>query len=139
MPPAKPIVSDLGAPPSLDWIPLERLVVDKRYQRALGVKNERHVRRISSGFRWNRYQPIVVTEAGDNFAVIDGQHRLAAARLQARHELIVGTRAVSVSTGSGKSVTYTATDLGKLDAYIASLRVQLGQSSGYGRPFVPTF
>jgi len=81
MPPAKPIVSDLGAPPSLDWIPLERLVVDKRYQRALGVKNERHVRRISSGFRWNRYQPIVVTEAGDNFAVIDGQHRLAAARL----------------------------------------------------------
>lgn len=58
---------------------------------------------------------------------------------QARHELIVGTRAVSVSTGSGKSVTYTATDLGKLDAYIASLRVQLGQSSGFSRPFVPTF
>ena len=54
-------------------------------------------------------------------------------------ELIVGTRAVSVSTGSGKSVTYTATDLGKLDAYIASLRVQLGQASGFGLPFVPTF
>jgi len=58
---------------------------------------------------------------------------------QARHELIVGTRAVSVSTGSGKSVTYTATDLGKLDAYIATLRVQLGQASGFGQPFVPTF
>ncbi|WP_425065109.1 gpW family head-tail joining protein [Reyranella sp.] len=58
---------------------------------------------------------------------------------QARHELIVGNRPVSVSTGSGKSVTYTATDLGKLDAYIASLRKQLGQPTGVGLPFVPTF
>lgn len=58
---------------------------------------------------------------------------------QARHELIVGTKAVSVSTGSGKSVTFTATDIGKLDVYIASLRTQLGQASGLGRPFVPTF
>lgn len=58
---------------------------------------------------------------------------------QARHELIVGTKAVSVSTGSGKSVTYTATDLGKLDAYIVSLRKQLGQSTGVGLAFVPTF
>ena len=58
---------------------------------------------------------------------------------QARHELLLGTRAVSVSTGSGKSVTYTATDIGKIDAYIASLRKQLGQPTGVGLPFVPTF
>lgn len=58
---------------------------------------------------------------------------------QARHELLLGTRAVSVSTGSGKSVTYAATDIGKLDVYIASLRTQLGQASGLGLPFVPTF
>jgi len=58
---------------------------------------------------------------------------------QARHELILGNHAVSVSSASGKSVTFSATDLGKLDSYIASLRRQLGQPSGLGRPFVPTF
>ena len=58
---------------------------------------------------------------------------------QARHELIVGNKAVSVSSSSGKSVTYTAAELTKLDAYIASLKAQLGQASGYGYPFVPTF
>ncbi len=78
---AKIVASNLGAPPSLDWIPLDRLTIDSRYQRALGNKNERHVRRIVAHFSWNRYQPIVVTESGDKFAVIDGQHRLAAAVL----------------------------------------------------------
>lgn len=58
---------------------------------------------------------------------------------QARHELMLGRAAVSVSSGSGKSVSYTATDLGKLDLYIASLRRQLGQDTGLGAPFVPTF
>lgn len=58
---------------------------------------------------------------------------------QARHELLIGERAVSVSSSSGKSVTFTATDIGKLDVYIASLRAQLGQASGLSRPFVPTF
>ncbi len=58
---------------------------------------------------------------------------------QARHELLIGTRAVSVSTSSGKSVSFTATDIGKLDVYIASLRNQLGLVSGLSQPFVPTF
>ena len=58
---------------------------------------------------------------------------------QARHELVIGNKAVSVSSSSGKSVSYTEADLGKLDAYIASLKAQLGQPSGLGYPFVPTF
>ncbi len=77
---SKPVV-ELGTPPSLDWIALERLTVDKRYQRAMGEKNQRHVRRIAGAFRWNYYQPIIVTESGSQYAVIDGQHRLAAAKL----------------------------------------------------------
>lgn len=58
---------------------------------------------------------------------------------QARHELIMGNKAVTVSTGSGKSVSFAATDLGKLDAYIVSLRAQLGLATGVGFPLVPTF
>lgn len=58
---------------------------------------------------------------------------------QARHELIMGNKAVSVSTSSGRSVSFAATDLAKLDNYIVSLRSQLGQETGAGFPFVPTF
>jgi hypothetical protein len=45
-----------------------------------------HINRILRGFNWNRYQPIVVTEQDDGrYAVIDGQHRLEAAK---KHPLI---------------------------------------------------
>lgn len=52
---------------------------------------------------------------------------------QARHELALGVRAVSISSSSGKSVTYSAATLGQLDSYIASLQRQLGQRAS--RPF----
>ena len=58
---------------------------------------------------------------------------------QARHELMLGDKAVSISSGSGKSLSFAATDLGKLDLYIASLRRQLGQDPGLGAPLVPFF
>ncbi|MBR2813465.1 MAG: hypothetical protein IKE60_02360 [Reyranella sp.] len=58
---------------------------------------------------------------------------------QARHELILGNKAASVSSSSGKSVTFTASDLAKLDTYIASLRAQLGQATGLSGPFFPVF
>ena len=48
----------------------------------------------------------------------------------ARHQIAIGGNPQSVSTGSGKSVTYSATTLGQLDAYIASLRRQLGLPTG---------
>lgn len=57
---------------------------------------------------------------------------------EARHELLIGSRAVSVTTGSGKSVSFTESDLGRLDLYIADLKRQLGQDPG-GRPFVASF
>jgi hypothetical protein len=45
---------------------------------------------------------------------------------QALHELNIGRRAVSISSSSGKSVSFTAADVGKLQTYIDSLRRQLG-------------
>ncbi len=48
---------------------------------------------------------------------------------QAEFDLVTGGRAVTVSSGSGRSVTYAQADLGKLQAYIASLRRQLGIST----------
>jgi len=58
--------------------------------------------------------------------------RLAEAE-QALHELTIGGRAVSISSG-GKTVSYTAGDLSRLDQYIASLKRQLGVSGAVAKP-----
>lgn len=75
--------TDLGARPKVVWLDLALLVVDQRYQREVNV---RHVNRIVRAFNWNCYQPIVVCEREDGtYAVIDGQHRLEAAK---KHPLV---------------------------------------------------
>ena len=77
---------ELGALPRSDWIVLADLHVDKIYQRDIGKLGHAHVNRIARLFNWNCYQPIVVAaRAAGGFTVIDGQHRLEAAR---RHPLI---------------------------------------------------
>lgn len=51
----------------------------------------------------------------------------------ARHELMIGGKAVSISSG-GKTVSYTAGDLVRLDQYIASLKRQLGIEGAVAKP-----
>lgn len=73
---------DIGPAPRLDWLPLDQLSVDRRYQRDMGKDNWAQVNRIVREWTWLHYQPIVVAPAaeGEGFVVIDGQHRLEAAR-----------------------------------------------------------
>lgn len=59
--------------------------------------------------------------------------------LQARHDILVGKKAVSISSSSGRSLTFDRANLAALEAYIAGLRVKLGQPSGVSRPIVPLF
>lgn len=64
---------------------MEALQVDQRYQRAITENGRKRVRKIAKGFRWARFGALLVAgpdELGD-YAVIDGQHRLEAARLLA--------------------------------------------------------
>lgn len=73
---------DPGALPVLQWMPLDALVIDDRYQRPLAVGNWRSIEAIASNFQWSRFAPILVAPVEDGrFAVIDGQHRAHAARL----------------------------------------------------------
>jgi hypothetical protein len=51
---------------------------------------------------------------------------------QALHDLVTGVKAVTVSSSSGKSVTYTKADVGQLQAYITYLQRQLGISQSIG-------
>lgn len=55
--------------------------------------------------------------------------RLAEAEL-ARHKLLTGTMVITLDFGDVGSTTYKATDIDKLEAYIASLRSQLSASDG---------
>lgn len=84
--------TDLGPPPRLEWLPVAELGVDRRYQREMGSANWAHVNRILREWTWLHYQPIVVapraggaTDGGARYVVVDGQHRLEAAR---KHPLI---------------------------------------------------
>jgi hypothetical protein len=73
--------ADLGTKPRVVWLDLGLLTVDKTYQREVGKAGITHINRILQAFNWNCYQPIVVSERDDGtYAVIDGQHRLEAAK-----------------------------------------------------------
>lgn len=51
----------------------------------------------------------------------------------AHHELMIGTREVSVSWSDGQQVTYRKTDVTELRRYIASLRQEIAEITGEGR------
>lgn len=79
--------ADVGPAPTLKWIAIDKLSVDRRYQRELGEKNRAHINRIVREFNWLYFQPICVAPAatGGGYLVIDGQHRLEAAK---KHPLV---------------------------------------------------
>jgi hypothetical protein len=71
-----------GTPPQLDWIRIDRLVVDESYQRALSLAGIRNIRTIAENFRWSSFSPVIVSPVvGGRFAIVDGQHRTTAAAL----------------------------------------------------------
>lgn len=78
--------SDLGQPGALEWIELQDLYIDPRYQRAVLAPGRKNVGRIVKGFNWSLFSPLVVAERSPGpdsrrrFAVIDGQHRAIGAK-----------------------------------------------------------
>jgi hypothetical protein len=73
-----PIVGD---PPAIQWIPLDRLLVDDSYQRGMDQQqSQKVIASIAQGWDWRLCQPLMVSARGGAMYVIDGQHRLEAAR-----------------------------------------------------------
>lgn len=73
-----------GAPPSLEWIPLDQLNIDEGYQRSIENETSRRlIKRIAISWDWDLCQPLSVSRRTDgDLYVVDGQHRLSAARLR---------------------------------------------------------
>jgi len=74
---------ELGAEPRLAWIPKDKLVVDRRYQRDVSERRgQRIIRRMLEKFSWRKFQPPTIADLGDGtFAIIDGQHRVEGCKL----------------------------------------------------------
>jgi len=80
---------DFGSPPELLWLPVERLRIDREYQRSIETKaSQKLIARIAAAFRWSSFQAILVcpVSAGEQTGpdqqwwIIDGQHRSEGAR-----------------------------------------------------------
>jgi hypothetical protein len=74
----------LGRLPVLQFVPPSELQIDATYQRSLEASNSQTlIRKIAQFWNWDLCQPLVVARrAGGELFVIDGQHRLEAARLR---------------------------------------------------------
>lgn len=71
-----------GPAPVLQWIGLDKLLIDDRYQRPLAKGNWKAIQTIAANFRWSRFGAVLVAPVeGGMFAIIDGQHRVHAAAL----------------------------------------------------------
>jgi len=74
-----------GVPPSIEWQAVGALEVDPAYQRSLEAKESRGlIRTIARHWDWRLCAPLTVSRRIDpgGLFVIDGQHRLEAARLR---------------------------------------------------------
>ncbi len=79
-PPKEPISP--GPAPMLDWIAIDKLVVDDTYQRPISKGGVTNIRKIASAFDWSKFAPVIVAPVeGGLFAIVDGQHRTTAAAL----------------------------------------------------------
>lgn len=76
-----PQMSELGAKPELKWLLLEQLQVDNSYQRDTQSSASRaSIRYLKRNFCWANCGALIVCKDEDKYNVIDGQHRLEAAR-----------------------------------------------------------
>ena len=73
-----------GAPPSIEWQSVDALLVDESYQRtADGPQSVKLIQGIAEDWDWRLCAPLTVAKRSDDrLFVIDGQHRLEAAKLR---------------------------------------------------------
>ena len=72
-----------GPAPFLEWIEINKLVVDVTYQREIGRRGATNVNQIAENFDWSKFAPVIVAPVeGGQFAIVDGQHRTTAAMLR---------------------------------------------------------
>lgn len=117
----------LGAMPALQYAPPSHLAVDRSYQRSLEASaSQSLIRKIAQYWNWDLCQPLVVSRReGGSLFVIDGQHRLEAARLRGDIQqlpcVIVSYADVADEAASFVNLNQQRRALSKLDLFKAAL------------------
>jgi hypothetical protein len=71
----------VGDPPAIQWVGVGQLLIEPSYQRAADSRqSQRMIGTIAANWDWRLCQPLMVSRRADALWVIDGQHRLLAAR-----------------------------------------------------------
>ena len=72
-----------AALPDLEFVPIDQLIIDDRYQRSVANRGKSNIVKIAHNFDWSKFSPVVLSRREDGtFAIIDGQHRTHAAALR---------------------------------------------------------
>jgi hypothetical protein len=73
----------IGEPPAVQFIGVERLAIDRSYQRGTQSKNsQRLIEGIAARWDWRLCTPLLVANREGGLWIIDGQHRWEAAKLR---------------------------------------------------------
>lgn len=122
----------LGRMPTLQFVLPGELAVDESYQRSVDNDESRAlIRRIAAGWNWDLCQPLVVARRGrvaggePGLFVIDGQHRLLAARLRGDipqlPAVIVEYSSAAEEAANFVSLNQQRRPLNRLDVFRAAL------------------
>lgn len=72
---------DYGQRPELGWLPVALLSVDETYQRKIDSRrSQAAIENIVQSFKWSCFGTALVTQKDEGWLIIDGQHRVEAAR-----------------------------------------------------------
>lgn len=75
------VLAPIGDPPSIQLVAPARLKIDETYQRTIsGKDSQAAIARYAHAWDWRLCVPLLVSQRDDGLYVIDGQHRLEAAR-----------------------------------------------------------
>jgi len=117
----------LGRMPVLQFVPPSELKIDATYQRSLEASTSQTlVRKIAQFWNWDLCQPLVVARRTDgDLFVIDGQHRLEAARVRGDIAqlpcVVVGYESTADEAASFVHLNQQRRPLGKLDLFKAAV------------------
>jgi len=106
---------------ALRLVPVSSLRIDASYQRRVSRGGERTMRTMAKAFSWARFGAICVAPYGDDYVIIDGQHRaIVAASLNIEHIPAVITTADYVSQAdSFIGINNIRTGVGPIDRFRA--------------------
>lgn len=117
------ISQNVGEKPKLIWVPVDKIRIDRNYQREI---NSGRVAQILRDFTWEQFGAVMLTELPDGtYNCYDGQHRTKAASLHPDIEevpaTVVPSKEMAQEAGAFLGVNLNRTAVTPVERYWAGL------------------